>query len=59
MSEMFSFKRQGTFGDRDQSILHRTFHDKYVVHYDFSDVGAYTSHICPLREPPCSYHVEY
>ncbi|KAK8126361.1 calcium-activated chloride channel-domain-containing protein [Apiospora kogelbergensis] len=40
---MFSFKRQGTFGDRDQSILHRTFHDKYVVHYDFSDVDDETA----------------
>ncbi|KAK8019541.1 hypothetical protein PG990_004679 [Apiospora arundinis] len=40
---MFSFKRQGTFGDRDQTVLHRTFHDKYVVHYDFSEADDATA----------------
>ncbi|KAK8049033.1 hypothetical protein PG994_010763 [Apiospora phragmitis] len=40
---MFLFKRQGTFGDRDQTVLNRTFHDKYVVHYDFSDVDDETA----------------
>ncbi|KAK7951967.1 Anoctamin-10 [Apiospora aurea] len=40
---MFLFKRQGTFGDRDQTVLNRTFHDKYVVHYDFSDTDDETA----------------
>ncbi|KAK7924725.1 hypothetical protein PG985_006779 [Apiospora marii] len=42
-AEMFSFKRQGTFGDRDTSVANRTFHDKYVVHYDFSDTDDETA----------------
>ena len=51
---MFPISRQGTFGESAHQET-RTYHDKYVIHYDFSSVGLSPPRIYPPYTPPSTY----
>jgi hypothetical protein len=50
MEERFDFTvtRADTFPRLDERI-DLPYHDKYVIHYDFSDVGKGPSRFCPPK----------
>lgn len=50
---MFSISRQGTFGESAHQD-NRSYHDKYVIHYDFSDIGL-SALASARRAPPPPY----